>query len=524
MIVKVDVRKGTYRDSITLMKISNMVTGLKEVSQAAVVMATPLNKQFLIDLGFRTDEVERAGPNDLVIAIQAKSEKSIESATLEVEKLLSARITEEGEEIPLKTLDSALRLMPDTNLVMISIPGEFAKRQALMALRKGLNVFLFSSNVPIEAELELKKIAKEKHLLMMGPDCGTAIINGIILGFGNVVNEGPVGIVSASGTGLQQVSTIIHREGLGISQAIGTGGNDLSGKVGGIMMIEGIKLLEQDKSTKAIVLISKPPDRKTSERVLEVASRCPKKVVVNFLGSQFDAMAKGYVSAVTLEDAAKMACALIRGQKPEKTVFTDSRNRVISMANSESSQFSSAQKYIRGLFSGGSLCSEALLVLSPLIGDAFSNVPLKPKYTVKDLDKSKEHTCIDMGSEEFTVGRPHPMIDFTLRKRRIAQEARDAETAVILLDVVLGYGSHPDPVAELVPTIASAKTLAEQNARYLSFVASVVGTPDDPQNLTKQEEKLRKAGVIVMPSNAQAARMAALIVARGTMEEKLFGQ
>jgi len=524
MVVRVIIRKGTYRDSVTLMKISNKVAELKEVLQAAVVMATPLNKQLLKDVKLLTDDIERAGPNDLVIALNTENEEGMKIAISEVDTLLSAREYVEVEEVRPKTLDSALSIMPDANLVMISVPGNFAKREALRALRKGLNVFLFSSNVPIEEELELKKISKEKGLLIMGPDCGTAIINNIVLGFGNVVNQGPIGVVSASGTGLQQFSTLIHREGLGISQAIGTGGNDLSKKVGGIMMMEGIKLLEQDKKTQIIVLISKPPDVQTGEKILKVASRCKKPIVVNFPGGESDEIKKrGCIAATTLEDAAGIACALIRGKKPEKTIFTISKRRIMSTVNAESSKLSRMQKYVRGLFSGGTLCYEALVVLAPLIGDVCSNVPLKAEYKLEDVNVSKRHTCIDMGSEEFTVGRPHPMIDFTLRKRRIVQEAKDPETAVVLLDVVLGYGAHQNPAAELVPSIVEAKTVAEQNGRFLSVVTSIVGTPEDPQDLRKQQRKLKEAGVIVMPSNAQATRTAALIATRGAVEEKLFG-
>ena len=524
MVVRVIIRKGNYRDSVTLMKISNKVTELKGVLQAAVVMATPTNKELLKDVGLLTDEIEKAGRNDLVIALDTENEESMKIAISEVDRLLSARESIEAEEVLPKTLDSALPMMPDANLVMISVPGDFAKREALRALRKGLNVFLFSSNVPIEEELELKKISKERGLLMMGPDCGTAIINNIVLGFGNIVNQGPIGVVSASGTGLQQVSTLIHREGLGISQAIGTGGNDLSKKVGGIMTIEGIKRLSRDGKTQVIILISKPPDPQVSERVLEVARNSKKPVVVNFLGGEANTIRKkGCIPATTLEDAAMMACALIRGEKLERTVLTSPKEEIMSIVNAESSRLVNGQKYVRGLFSGGTLCNESVVILTPLIGDVYSNVPIKPDYELEDVNVSKKHTCIDMGSEEFIVGRPHPMIDFTMRKRRIVQEAKVPETAVVLLDVVLGYGAHQNPAAELFPSILEAKAVAEQNGGLLSVVASIVGTPEDPQDLRKQERKLKKAGVIVMPSNAQATRIAALIATRGTVEEKLFG-
>lgn len=524
MVVRVIVRKDTYRDSVTLMKVSNEVSILEGVLQAAVVMATPTNKQLLKDVKLLTDEAGKATPNDLVIALDAKNEEIMKSAISEVDKLLSARETTETEEVLPKTLDSALRLMPDANLVMISVPGGFAKREALKALRKGLNVFLFSSNVPVEQELELKKISREEGLLMMGPDCGTAIINNIVLGFGNIVSQGSIGIVSASGTGLQQVSTLIHERGLGMSQAIGIGGNDLSGTVGGIMMIEGIKLLEEDEKTQAIVLVSKPPVPQVSEKVLQAASRCKKPIVVNFIGGKVDEINKrGFVAATTLEDGARAVCDLLQRKKTRNVVFTIPKGTILPIVKAQSSKLSKTQRYVRGLFSGGTLCYESLVILAPLIGDVYSNTPLKTGYKLEDVNVSKNHTCIDMGTEEFTVGRPHPMIDFTLRKRRIIQEAKDPEAAVLLLDVVLGYGSHQNPVAELVPSIGEAKSIAEQNGRFLSVVASIVGTPKDPQDLRKQKKKLEEAGVVIMPSNAQATRMTALVATRGAIEEKLLG-
>lgn len=525
MITKVIVRKGTYRDSVTLMKISSKIAELNGILQAAVVMATHSNKQLLKDLDLLTTEAQSATANDLIIAIKAKDEKSLETALSEADKLLSAReLVEAEKEVLPKTLESALRIMPDANLVVISVPGTYAKREAMKALEKGLHVFLFSSGVPAEDELELKQIAREKGLLVMGPDCGTAIINNVVLGFGNVVNPGPIGIVSASGTGLQQVSTIIHREGLGISQAIGTGGNDLSEKVGGIMMVEGIRLLDEDENTRVIVLISKPPGTRVSEKVLETVKYCKKPIVVNFLGGDIDEIRRrGYIAATTLEDAAHVACSLVKGEKTQEIIFTLPEKEIMAIVDSEKAKLSMKQKYIRGLFSGGTLCYEAQVILKPLIGYVYSNVPLDPSYKLADSNISKEHTCVDLGTEEFTMGRPHPMIDFTIRKHRIVREANDPETAVILLDVVLGYGANPDPANELIPSILEAKKIAEENGRYLSIVASVVGTPEDPQDLQKQEEKLKDAGVIVMPSNAQATRMAALIATRGTVKEKIFG-
>src|SRR3989441_10039225 len=521
-LFKIIVEKGNYRDSVTLMKVSNEVSKSKGVSQAAVLMATPLNKRFLKDVGFKGSEVEKAGPDDLIIAIEAASGEVLESSVSRVEEMLSPRESMEAEKIRPRTLASAVKVMPDANLALISIPGRFAKREAMNALESGLDVFLFSSNVSREDEVELKEAAKTRSLLVMGPDCGTSIINGVVLGFGNVVRRGSVGIVSASGTGIQQVSTLLDSEGLGISHAIGTGGNDLSEKVGGMTTMEGIRLLEKDEDTRVIVLISKPPGPKTSATVLKAASRSSKPVVINFLG-EGDAVAGKQVRAVSVEDAARMASGFVKGKRTGARTFSDSESRVMSLAQSESSGMSKKQRYVRGLYSGGTLCYESQVVLSPLIGEVFSNAPLKPEGRIEDANVSRKNTCVDMGSEEFVVGRPHPMIDYSLRKNRMLQEARDPETAVVLLDVVLGYGSNEDPARELRPTIVSAKKLAGAGGGYLSVVASIVGTREDPQDIHKQAKELASAGVVLMPSNAQAARFAALVASKGAVGRKLFG-
>ncbi len=523
MVVRIVVRTDTYYDSVILMRISNTITEVDGILQAAVVMATATNKVLLKNLDLLNVDAESASPNDLLIALDAKDDVSLDAALLEVDRLLTARESRaEGEVFP-KTLNSALREMPDANLVMISVPGQFAAREANKALKRGLNVFMFSSNVSINDEVKLKQLAQQKRLLMMGPDCGTAIINNIVLGFGNVVNTGTIGIVSAAGTGLQQVSTIIHSEGFGVSQAIGTGGNDLSKEVGGIMMLEGLRRLEQDDSTKAIVLVSKPPNQEVSDRVLAAASRSSKPVVVNFLGGNLDEIEnKGCVGATTLEDTAKAICAIMKKKEPSPIIFDADKDEVVSLAKREYSNFSNEQQYVRGLYTGGTLCYEAMVILTPLLSDLYSNAPLTSEQKLEDANVSKDHTCIDIGSEEFTIGRPHPMIDYTLRRQRIVQEGISSETAVILLDVVLGLGSHDDPASELVPPIIEAKAEAKKNGRYLSVIASIVGTSLDHQDLHKQRELLEEAGVIVMPSNAQAVRLAALITTRGSAQEMLF--
>ncbi len=518
MTTKVLVKKATYRDSISLMKISDGLSKLPGVTQAAVVMATELNRRVLSEAGFKDPAIDRAASDDMIIAIGAKNEASLDSALVETDKmLLSSGEKPAGEKALPASLDDALELMPDANLVVISVPGQFAKREASKALGRGLNVFLFSSNVSREDELNLKQVARDKGLLVMGPDCGTSIINHKVLGFGNTIREGSIGLVSASGTGLQEVATLIHKSGFGISQAIGTGGGDLSEVVGGITMIQGIEMLEADEQTKMIVLISKPPGPNAMEKVLTVAQQCKKPVLVNFLGANVDQRMLGQLRlANTLEDAARVACEL-SGVKSFGEVDRFSKE-IVLLGLGEHEKLAGSQRYVRGLFSGGTLCYESQVVLEPLIGTVYSNAPINAENKVPGDAPSKKHTCIDMGAEEFVVGRAHPMMDFTVRNMRILQEAKDPETAVILLDVELGYGSNPDPAGQLVPVILKARDLAENNGRHLVFVASIVGTDGDFQDLAKQEKSLVDADVLIMPSNVQASKLAGLIATGRSIE------
>jgi succinyl-CoA synthetase alpha subunit len=524
MPVRNTIKRIFYRDSAALMYVSNRIETLDGVTLASIVMATDANKDVLRGIGLLTEDAKDTGPNDLIIAVKAESADALDEAIAMADRLLKPAAAAIGEaEVAPRSFDSALGLMPDANFVLISVPGAFAKLEALRALRNGLNVFLFSDGVLIQDELELKQIAREKGLLMMGPECGTAIINNVGLGFANVVREGSIGIVGAAGTGIQQVAVLIHREGLGISQAIGTGGRDLSRHIGGVMTVEGIRALAQDQKTEVIVLISKTLHPEVEKKVLEAVKEVRKPIVVNFLGGSSCAIQEvGAVPATTLEEAAIRAVSLAKGQTRKVRLFTKDSAEIISIGEAEYARLSAKQRYVRGLFSGGSLCHEAMLILAKLIGDVYSNVPLEPLLRLKDTAISQGHTCVDMGEAEFTVGRPHPIIDPSLRERRLLQEAEDHETAVVLLDLVLGYGAHPDPAGVLGMCIEKAKDLADREGRHLSVVASIVGTDRDPQDLKRQEEKLLEAGVIVMPSNSQAARMTALIATRGRIGNMLF--
>jgi succinyl-CoA synthetase alpha subunit len=363
---------------------------------------------------------------------------------------------------------------------------------------------VFSDNVAGADEIALKRAAREHDLLVMGPDCGTAIIGGVPLGFANVVRRGAIGIVGASGTGTQQVTCLVDRLGEGVSHAIGTGGHDLSRDVGGITMLQGLDALADDKATKVIVLISKPPAQEVADRVLERARAAGKPVVICFLGADPQSIAgKNLTRVKTLEDAAHAAVALARGKTPKRALQTK---------HGKLPRLKQSQKYVRGLYTGGTFCYEASLLLGDALSPVFSNTPVGKAAALSDVWKSLGNTLVDLGDDVFTRGRPHPMIDHRLRNERIRKEAADPETAVILLDFVLGYGSHMDPAGEIVPAIRDARRRAARARRNVVFVGFVCGTEGDPQGLARQEAALRDAGMILMPSNAQAVRLAARIV------------
>lgn len=512
MITRIIVRKNQYRDSVFLMVVNKQAMSLPGIEEIAIMMGTDNNKDLMIKVGFEEAEFNETTANDMVICIRAESEGHIEAALLEIDKLLVKKMRPEEQQDTYKTLDAVMRERPETNFAVISIPGEFAAREAKKALNHGLNVLLFSDNVSIEEEIELKSLANEQDRIVMGPDCGTAIINYVGLAFANVCKPGNIGVVAATGTGLQEVVGVIDRMGEGITQAIGTGGRDLSDRVKGVSMLKGIDILENDPGTKVILIVSKPPGLQTAKKVLKKISSCSKKTVVNFIGADQTAIREaGAIPASTLEEASLKAVAALRGARYEKKDFTLPESEVTDMVQKEKKRMKSGQKYVRGLFSGGALCDEALAIISEHLGDIFSNIPLKPELRIADLSRGFQNSCIDLGDDYFTKGKPHPMIYPDLRNRYILGEASDEQVAVLLLDVVLGYGAHADMAGALSESIRSAKSLVEARGGYLSVVASVCGTKNDPQNYDEQVNTLKECGVVVMPSNAQAARLAAYI-------------
>jgi FdrA protein len=510
------VKPSQYHDSVSLMLVARDLTKLPGVKDAAVVMATDANKSILEQSGLLSPEAQAASPNDLVIAVQAEDGLG-EAALAEAETLLQKKAAvEESAGYRPKTIRNAIKARPDANVCVVSVAGRYAAGEAWEALRRGLHVLLFSDNVDLQDEIDLKSYARDHGLLLMGPGAGTTILNGVALGFANVVPQGPVGIVSAAGTGLQEVSTLLAKRDIGITQGLGVGGRDLSRDVGGVMMLEALKALQSDDATEVIVLISKPPSEDVAQAVLQQVGASDKRTVVCLLGGELDKGVPSNATIVsTLQEAGLLAARLAGGAVPDlEAMLEDERTRVEALAGELESGFTSDQHYLRGLFSGGTLCYEAQVIWR---GDGdlqvWSNAPLDKALKLPDSTRSREHTVVDLGEEEFTVGRPHPMIDNDLRIRRIHQEAADPEVAVIMLDVVIGYGAHDDPASELGVAIRHARSAAQEAGRQLVFVASVTGTEADPQVLSRQIATLQNAGVVLCDSNAEAARLAGALVA-----------
>jgi FdrA protein len=517
MALQTHVKPSEYRDSVTLMQTAQALLQLRGVSDAAVVMGTPANREILAGAALLTPEAAAARPDDLVIVVKAADDETAAQALAQAEEMLAVRVQQHGGsqfEVRAKSLASAVAAHPAANLAVISVAGRYAAQEARTALEQGLHVLLFSDNVPLVDEVALKRMALARGLFCMGPDAGSAIINGVGLGFANAVPRGSIGVVSASGTGLQGVTCGIARAGAGVSQAIGTGSRDLSEEVGGLTMSAGLAALQTDPDTDVIVLISKPPAEAVAARVLVEIGASDKPTIVCFLGADPRSVeAAGRLAATTLTQAAAMAAAAAGGAQPGAAVAALEAGSVdlIGLASTEQARLATGQRALRGLFAGGTFCYEAQLILRNLPEPVFSNAPIVQANKLTDGPRGGVHTCIDLGGDEFTQGRLHPMIDPSLRNRRIVQEALDPQTAVILLDLVLGYGAHPDPAGAIAGAIREARQLAADMGRHLVFVGSICGTEADPQRLSRQEATLRDVGVLVLPDNASAARLAGLI-------------
>ncbi|WP_455382519.1 acyl-CoA synthetase FdrA [Salinispira pacifica] len=519
---RVTVRKDSYFDSIFLMSLTRKLKEEAGVADAVVAMGTEMNIQLIRSQGY--EGVEGAAPNDLIIAVECEGEEAVESALHAAENLLvkSRPGGGAGTAFQPTSLDGALEQLPGANLAVISVPGQYAAHETRRALERGLHVMLFSDNVSIEEEIALKQLGRSKGLLVMGPDCGTAIINGAPICFANAVARGPVGVVAASGTGLQEVTCLVDRLGAGISQAIGTGGRDLKdARVGGSTMLMGIEALARDDSTSVLAVVSKPPAPEVAAAVLGALGTTGKPAVVHFIGLD-GALAGGVPANVelveSLEETAVRAVALATGTHADAVSVGITEEEVNDVAEREARRLAPEQKFVRGYYTGGTVADEALILLHRRIGGVYSNNQTDPAFTLQDPEISVEHTIVDLGDDTFTRGRPHPMIDPSTRNERIESEADDPTIAVVLVDVVLGHGSHGDPAGALLPSLLRAKRAAENRGGYLPVVASVIGTPRDPQGFAGQVAKLESAGCVVMPSNLRAALLAEKILEKAAEE------
>lgn len=486
------VLASTYQDSVILMRISGQVRQQPGVREVALFMGTPANQALLQQAGLATDAARQAGPNDLIVTVQAESDEQAAGAVAAIKELLQAtrQAVESAAEFRPRSLDSALRQLPDANLVAISLPGAYVRAEAISALRRNLNLFIFSDNVPLEDEIALKQEAIARGLFCMGPDQGTAYLGGVGIGFANLVARGRIGCVSASGTGLQTVAARLDALGEGISHGIGVGGRDLSQAVGGAMTLFALDALAADPGTEAIVLVSKPPHPSVLARIEAKLDAIRKPTIVCCIGTGPRVTGRT-VWVETLDQAADAAVALLSAQPFRPRALSDPAavRRVLAHADGAGA----ADKSILGLYTGGTLAYETGHLLRSACG------------------ADHAHTVLDLGDDEYTVGRPHPMIDPGVRTDKILEAGRDPRVGVLLVDLVLGQGSHEDPAAPLAAAVTQARDAAARDGRALACVASILGTSRDPQDLAAQRATLEAAGIGVLATNPDAARCAAML-------------
>ena len=499
---RIRVFPGTYRDSLLLLSASRAMADGDGVIWASATMATPVATEDLIVRGFPPDGLADADGNALVVAVQADADQAADDAIERGQAALFAEVGRPGEEpggARPGTIAEAAARMPQANVAVVSVPGPYAAIAAHCALTAGLHVLLFSDNVPLTEEVVLKERASRLGRLVMGPGAGTAVLGGVGLGFANAVGAGPVGIVAAAGTGAQEVMTLLDHWGIGVSQVIGVGGRDLSAGVGGLMARDAVRALDADPRTEVIILVSKPPDADVARSVIGASTATP--VVAACLGMSVPhGQLAGAPLAATLEEGALRAASILGRTVPDLAAGQD------EVAERTARQIGATRTAVRGFFTGGTLCYEAQVVLGGSLGPVYSNIPLRPELGLPAPDGA--HICLDLGEEEYTKGRPHPMIDPAARRAIMQADAFSSDIAAVLLDVVIGYGSHPDPAGEIAPICADIV------ASGAAVVAYVLGSRADRQGLDRQRRTLQEAGAITTASAAQAARVAAAIAAR----------
>lgn len=497
---KVIIKKNRYVDSVSLMGVSERVTAMAGVENAEAQMATCANQDVLKQLGYELPEA--VTPNDLVIAITAESESVYDAALELAENIIDRKNTDETRHYSdINEID----IEEDPyDLCQISLPGEYAVAEAKKALAKGMDLFIFSDNVSLEEELELKQLGQKMGKLVMGPDAGVALIDGVALAAGSIIKEGPIGIVAASGSGAQEVGCIIEKCGMGVSNIIGTGGRDLYPQIGGITMLEGIRRMEADPNTKVIILVSKLANLGVMDRVLTFADNCVKPVVALFLGSDESLFAGHRVHGTFSLEAAALKAVSLAGGEVSDFGYTD--EALEALVENCMAKLAPQQKYFRGLYCGGTFTEEALQYFAA----NNQNVPLysnlKNAYSTKleDSEVSQGHTILDLGAEDFTAKAPHPVFDPGLRLKRLRQELEDPQVGVVLLDFITGPGVAYDPIT----------AFAEECAKHPSviFISNICGSLEDPQNVEEKQKLLEKAGVIVTKSNYQSSRLASALM------------
>ena len=498
------LQKDTYTDSLASLCTMSVLMECEGIESAYAGMATASSKQTMEELGLVNDTVRTAGENDFIIAARAASREAFEAAMAQTKK--------DAPAVELKltysTVEEAVRGNPRANICSIAVPGEYACEVTKQALELGLHCIVFSANVPLEQEREMKELAREKGLLCMGPDCGVANINGAAFVLSSINNRGPFGICGASGCGIQHVAAFLHEAGSGVSQTIGTGGSDLKEPVGGISMLMGIDALENDPGTQYIVLISRKPANSVLHALTARIRQCKKPVVACFMGADRAAVeASGALWADDLDTCAQQALLLI-----DKEIPFDSDEELTALAQSAIEGMSREQKYVRGIYCGGTYCDEVMQTMQRTIGGIHSNCPLSPDLQLADPRVSVGNTVVDSGEEEFTRGRPHPTLEPSMRLPLIAKEGEDPETAVILLDFILTPPEHIDPAGVTLPALIRTMEAARARGGKIAVVCSVLGTDADLQNVSLQRQKLLDAGVYVCRSNRQAGQLAAKII------------
>ena len=496
-MLKTVIKPNSYQDSINLMLLTNKINTLDDVIQSQIMMGTDANKDIYNAAGLLTPEAAAASPSDMVIVVETDDDAIMDTVLAETEAFLADLSTKKeaaGGPAEAISWEEAVALLPDANMALFSIPGEYAAPELERALDLGLNVFSFTDNVPLEDEVRLKQKAHEKGLLFMGPDCGTGVVSSVPVAFTNVINPGNIGIVGASGTGIQEVTCVIDRLGGGCVHAIGTGGRDLNEKVGAVTVKDAIAALEHHDPTDVICVISKPPAPAVRDEVVDLLEKCSKPVVAIFIGEKPEAHLGKVHLAHTLEEAARIAVDLANGDSV-KPNYCEPLTETVETPLAQ-------DKTVIGLYSGGTLAGEAAMMITEAL--ELGHIIKEDGYMLRH----DGYDVIDLGDDVYTQGRPHPMIDPDVRIKMMRDYAAKDTTGVILFDCVLGYGCHPDMASELAPVIAECKAAAAAEGREVHFVGTVVGTRHDPQDYDRSIKILEDAGAHMEPSNARAVRLA----------------